>query len=61
MAKSESNGIGGLRERLSFGEQSVAMDVRGKVAVTEIEPIGTAIRGQPLQRVKRFAAKSPAF
>ena len=37
------------------------MDVRSKVAVSEIEPIGAAKVGQALERVKCFSAKTPAF
>ena len=37
------------------------MDVRGEVAVAEIEPAGAPKGGEALERVKRFAAIAPAF
>ena len=45
-AESVSNRVGGLRESLPVGEHGGAMDVRGEVAVPEIEPIGAAIDGK---------------
>ncbi len=35
--------------------------MRGEVAVAEMEPVGAAVLGQALERIKCFLAKAPAF
>ena len=37
------------------------MNVRGQVAIAEIEPVDAAEHREPLQRVKGLAAEAPAF
>ncbi len=37
------------------------MDVRGEIAVAEIEPIAAPVASEAFQGVKRVAAESPAF
>ena len=37
------------------------MNVRGQVAVAQIEPVCTAISGQPLQRMEGLVTNSPAL
>ena len=55
-----TNGLGRLRERLAMREHRGAMNVRGKVAVAEIEPCFVAVRAEALQEVKCVAAEAPA-
>src|SRR4029077_15504846 len=60
-AKRGADGVRGFGRSFSFGEQSRAMNVRGEVTITEVEPVGAAIEGEALECVKCFPAKTPAF
>ena len=47
-AEAAGDGGGRLAERLARGEEACAMQMGGEVAISEIEPVGTAIHGEPL-------------
>jgi len=58
-AESMTDGIGGLRESFPLSEHDSAMNVRGEIAIAEMEPRFMAVAAESLEKMKCFAAHAP--
>src|SRR6202022_1082243 len=60
-AERKANRFRSIAQGFTLGEQCRAMDVRGEIAVAEIEPVAAAKHSEALKGVKGFSAVSPAL
>ena len=58
--RASADGFRSLRESFAVGKQIRAMNMRGEIAIAEIEPDFAAVDAEALQKMKRFAAHAPA-
>jgi hypothetical protein len=59
-AERVANVVGGLRESFAVREHVRAMNMRGEVAIAEIEPSFVAIHSEALEEIESFAAEAPS-
>jgi len=60
-AESVTNGVGRLGESFSLGKHRGAVNMRGEIAIAEIEPSFATVYGEAFEEMKSLAAHAPAF